>query len=141
MQLHLNQSVDGKVHDIDDYDLSKSAGSDSGKAGGPKGKSTTQIQLAPIEVVSRQGEAGVPARSPLTSEQTSGDWAQSWNRDNDDMSRTPNFKIPSFSGAEGDNHERFFDEMAGLQRIYGWGSDEYLQIIMLGIKGRSRLPG
>ena len=47
------------------------------------------------------------------------------------MARLPNFKMPLFHGKEGENYERFFDEMAGLMRILGWNPDEYLEIVKL----------
>ena len=51
------------------------------------------------------------------------------------MARTPNFKMPVFTGTEAEDYDRFFDQMECMKDIYGWDDPQYLRIVKLGLKG------
>ena len=91
-------------------------------------------ELNPIEVGPSQSRKGLPGRVSGTPEGSSGYLGANWGQDEVEMARLPNFKMPLFHGKEGENYERFFDEMAGLMRISGWSPDEYLEIVKIGLK-------
>ena len=92
-------------------------------------------ELNPIELESTPPRRGTPGRSSNTPGGSSGYLGETWGRTEGTMARLPNIKLPLFYGKESENYERFFDEMAGLKRISGWGPDEYLDIVKIGIKG------
>ena len=92
-------------------------------------------ELNPIEVRTPQPNKGLIGRVSGTPEGSSGYLGANWGHDEVEMARLPNFKMPLFHGKEGENYERFFDEMAGLMRISGWSPDEYLEIVKIGLKG------
>ena len=92
-------------------------------------------ELNPIELENTPPRRGTPARSSNTPGGSSGYLGETWGRTEGTMARLPNIKLPLFYGKDSENYERFFDEMAGLKRISGWGPDEYLDIVKIGIKG------
>ena len=92
-------------------------------------------ELNPIELENTPPRRGTPGRSSNTPGGSSGYLGETWGRTEGTMARLPNIKLPLFYGKESENYERFFDEMAGLKRISGWGPDEYLDIVKIGIKG------
>ena len=102
------------------------------------GKPTTNEgskELNPIELENTPPRRETPGRTSDTPGGSSGYLGETWGRTEGTMARLPNIKLPLFYGKEGENYERFFDEMAGLKRISGWGPDEYLDIVKIGIKG------
>ena len=92
-------------------------------------------ELNPIELERTPPKRGTPARSSNTPGGSSGYLGEAWGRTEGTMARLPNIKLPLFYGKDSENYERFFDDMAGLKRISGWGPDEYLDIVKIGIKG------
>ena len=92
-------------------------------------------ELNPIELEDTPPRRVTPTRSSNTPGGSSGYLGETWGRIEGAMARIPNIKLPLFYGKESENYERFFDEMAGLKRISGWGPDEYLDIVKIGIKG------
>ena len=92
-------------------------------------------ELNPIELKDTPPRRVTPTRSSNTPGGSSGYLGEAWGRIEGAMARLPNIKLPLFYGKENENYERFFDEMAGLQRISGWSPDEYLDIVKIGIKG------
>ena len=91
-------------------------------------------ELNPIELEATPPKRGTPARRSNTPGGSSAYLGEAWGRTDGTMARLPNIKMPLFHGRDGENYERFFDEMAGLKRISGWGTDEYLDIVKIGIK-------
>ena len=51
------------------------------------------------------------------------------------MARTPNFKLPVFTGAETEDYDRFFDQMDVMKEIYNWDDAQHMRIVTLGLKG------
>ena len=127
---HQSQSVDESVEDIKALRLSASS-----EESGRQFSTERREELNPLEVGSTPPRKGLPGRVSGTPEGSSGYLGANWGRDEVAMARMPNFKMPLFHGKEGENYERFFDEMAGLMRISGWSPDEYLEIVKIGLKG------
>ena len=127
---HQSQSVDESIEELRDLRLSASS-EESGRQVGTERRK----ELNPLEVGSTPPRKGLPGRASGTPEGSSGYLGTNWGRNDTAMARMPNFKMPLFHGKEGENYERFFDEMAGLMRISGWNPDEYLEIVKIGLKG------
>ena len=126
---HQGQSVDESVDDVKAPRLSGSSGGSSRPLSADK-----REELNPIEVGQTQPRVGLSGGVTGTPEGSLGYLGANWGNEEDEMARMPNFKMPIFHGKEGENYERFFDEMAGLMRISGWNPDEYLEIVKIGLK-------
>ena len=127
---HQSQSVDESVEELKELRWSASSGGSERQAATERRK-----ELNPLEVENTPPIQEPPGRVSGTPGGSSGYLGEGWGRTEVAMARMPNFKLPLFHGKEGENYERFFDEMAGLKRISGWGPDEYLDIVKIGLKG------
>ena len=126
---HQSQSVDESIEELRALRLSASSGETDRQVGTER-----REELNPLEVGSTPPRKRLPGRASGTPEGSSGYLGTNWGRNGTAMARMPNFKMPLFHGKEGENYERFFDEMAGLMRISGWSPDEYLEIVKIGLK-------
>ena len=104
---HQSQSVDESVEDIKALRLSASS-----EESGRQFSTERREELNPLEVGSTPPRKGLPGRVSGTPEGSSGYLGDNWGRHEVAMARMPNFKMPLFHGKEGENYERFFDEMA-----------------------------
>ena len=127
---HQRQSVGESVEELNQLRWSASSGESEKQTATERRK-----ELNPIEVEGTPPRREPPGRASDTPGGSSGYLGETWGRTEVVMARLPNFKLPLFHGKEGENYERFFDEMAGLKRISGWGPDEYLDIVKIGLKG------
>ena len=121
--------MDESVDDIKALRLSASSEESGRQLSAERGE-----ELNPLEVGSTPPRTGLPGRVNGTPEGSSGYLGANWGHKEVAMARMPNFKMPLFHGKEGENYERFFDEMAGLMRISGWNPAEYLEIVKIGLK-------
>ena len=126
---HQSQSVEESIEGLNGLRLSASS-----EGSGHRADTTRRTELYPLEVQSASPTNGIPGGSRGITRESSGGSSNTWGRQRSAMARMPNFKLPLFHGREGESYERFFDEMAGLMRISGWGSSEYLDIVKIGIK-------
>ena len=126
---HQSQSVAESIDGLNGLRLSASSeGSDH------RADTTRRTELYPLEVQAASPTNGIQEGGRGITRESSGGSSNTWGRQRPVMARMPNFKLPLFHGREGESYERFFDEMAGLMRISGWGSSEYLDIVKIGIK-------